>query len=114
MPHADQWDDADNTLPLTVTGNENLTASSVVNLIARTADGSYITVSDSIGNIASESVSASLEDISVSGNTDFMLNFTDASGNNTTSNELTVNVPPILYLEGVAPGEWTSTGLNWS
>ena len=76
----------------------------------KTADG-YVQVRDNTGvglsgadnefSVATTAATVTLNDIRISGSTEFRLNFTDASGNNTMSNPQTLDIPEILDLVSV-------------
>ena len=118
-----QW--SGNALTLTVTGTEevgNTNSANYVNLVVKTEDGyQQVGTTDDATAITDESIV--LNDIRISGSTEFRLNFTDTSGNNTMSNSKQLNIPKILELDEVGkPGSvadfnawnWETAGLSLS
>ncbi len=117
VPHDDKdpkstWDPTNERLNMVIVGRENVTEGAEISLVARTADG-YALVDDDAGTLAGGKDTVILDDIRITGDTVFRLNYTDASGNSTMSNAKSLNIPEVLTLSNVKVGkEWTSSGLS--
>ena len=101
-------------LALAVQGSENVDnvdSDNLVNLVAMTADGyRQIGTTDDVTAVNEE---ITLGDIRISGNTEFRLNYTDASGNNTMSNPQTLDIPKVLELDAAGLPATVDTFANW-
>ena len=107
VPPGDEYD----TMTLTIQGSQNATGGDV-NLVAQMADGALVNLGDV--STANDGIAVSgqldLDDITMAGNIDFMLNFTDADGNNAMSTKESAYIPPIVTLTSVGDADTLAWG----